>query len=86
MAYPTPGTEEDEIIQRLRSESIDRAEIFYLNAKQLGDPERGFEDNGFWSIQALTLMSIYMLAVSKRNAAYAYYGSNASNILRFSWC
>lgn len=84
MACPTPGTEEDEIIKRLRNECSDRAEIFYMNARHLGDPERGFEDNGFWSIQALTLMSIYMLAVSKRNAAYAYYGNTALNFLQFS--
>ncbi|CAG8955200.1 hypothetical protein HYFRA_00007216 [Hymenoscyphus fraxineus] len=74
MACPNTGTEEEKVIQRLRSESVDRAEIFYLNAKQLGGPLRGFEDGDFWSIQALTLMSIYMLSISKRNAAYAYHG------------
>ncbi|KAF4624894.1 hypothetical protein G7Y89_g13273 [Cudoniella acicularis] len=74
MAAPIPGSAEDKIIQKLRSQPVDQAEVFYSNAKQLGDPTRGFEDTGFWSIQALTLMSIYMLAVSKRNAAYAYYG------------
>ncbi|CAG8976809.1 hypothetical protein HYALB_00012515 [Hymenoscyphus albidus] len=75
MACPNTGTEEEKVIQRLRSESVDRAENFYLNAKQLGDPLRGFEDSDFWSIQALTLMSIYMLSISKRNAAYAYHGT-----------
>ncbi|KAF8863741.1 hypothetical protein BDZ45DRAFT_583241 [Acephala macrosclerotiorum] len=74
MAAPIPGTPEDVIIQKLRNERVDRAEIFYSDAKQLADPSSGFEDAGFWSIQALTLMSVYMLAVSKRNAAYAYYG------------
>jgi hypothetical protein len=68
MAAAPPGTPEDAIIQKLR------AEVFYLDAKQLSDPTSGFEDADFWSVQALTLMSVYMLAVSKRNAAYAYSG------------
>jgi hypothetical protein len=74
MAAPIPGTREDAIIQKLRGEHVDRAEVFYLDAKQLNDPSTGFEDAGFWSIQALTLMAVYNLAVSRRNAAYAYYG------------
>jgi hypothetical protein len=74
MAIPTPGTREDAIIQKLRAETVNRAEVFYSDAKNLSDPLAGFEDAGFWSIQALTLMSVYMLTVSKRNAAYALYG------------
>jgi hypothetical protein len=74
MASPVPGTREYAVIQKLRSEQMDRAEVFYSDAKNLGDPSAGFEDAGFWSIQALTLMSVYMLAISKRNAAYALYG------------
>ncbi|KAG4436349.1 hypothetical protein IFR05_008170 [Cadophora sp. M221] len=75
MASPAPGSQEDSIIKRLRADqSVDRAEMFYANARNLSDPSTGFEDSGFWSIQALTLMSVYMLVVSRRNAAYAYYG------------
>lgn len=79
MASPQPGTPEDAIIRRLRAEPFDRAELFYENAKELRDPSTGFEDSGFWSIQALTLMSLYMLAVSRRNAAYAYHGMLAGS-------
>ncbi len=78
MAAPTAGSAESIIIQKLRAEEVDRAEVFYADAKSLGDPASGFEDAGFWSIQALTLMSVYMLAVSKRNASYAYYGMLSS--------
>ncbi|PBP24323.1 hypothetical protein BUE80_DR004639, partial [Diplocarpon rosae] len=74
MASPRPGTPEDIIIRRLRADPVDRAEMFYQNAKSLCDPSTGFEDSGFWSIQALTLMTVYMLAASRRNAAYAYFG------------
>jgi hypothetical protein len=74
LATPFPGTREDTIIKRLRSEQFDRAEVFFRSAKFLGDPLSGFEDADFWSVQALSLMSIYMLSVSRRNAAYAYYG------------
>jgi hypothetical protein len=58
--------------------------VFYSNAKQLADPSRGFEDEDFWSIQALTLMTLYTLSISKRNAAYAYFGEESrSNLPRF---
>ena len=73
-ATPFPGTREDAVIKKLRGEQFDRAEIFFRSAKLLGDPVSGFEDADFWSVQALSLMAIYMLAVSRRNAAYAYYG------------
>lgn len=76
MAAPIPGTPEDGVIQKLRGEAADRAEVFYLDAKSLKDPTAGFADSGFWSIQALTLMAVYNLAVSKRNAAYAYFGEH----------
>lgn len=83
MAAPKAGTTEEKIIQKLRDEvsigkdgksyPVDRAEIFYLDAKHQSDPA-GCEDGDFWSIQALTLMSVYLLVVSKRNAAYAFAG------------
>ncbi|KAJ8132351.1 hypothetical protein O1611_g1267 [Lasiodiplodia mahajangana] len=74
MAAPFPGSDEAAVIDKLRSERTNRAESFFRSAKSLADPVSGFEDADFWSIQALLLMSIYMLAISKRNAAYAYYG------------
>ncbi|KAJ2997034.1 hypothetical protein NUW58_g780 [Xylaria curta] len=74
MAAPSPGSDEAAIIDRLRSERVNRAESFFRSARSLADPVCGFEDADFWSIQALLLMSLYMLAVSKRNASYAYYG------------
>jgi hypothetical protein len=74
MATPVPGTDEATIIDKLRDEKIDRAEVFYINAKHLSDPTSGFEDAGLKSIQALALMAVYTLATSRRNAAYAYYG------------
>jgi hypothetical protein len=76
MATPFPGTREEAVIKRLRSDQFNRAEAFFRSAKFLGDPVSGFEDADFWSVQALSLMSVYMLAVSKRNAAYAYYGNH----------
>lgn len=58
---------------RVRSQD-NSEEYFFRTAKLLGDPVTGFEDADFWSVQALSLMAVYMLAVSKRNAAYAYFG------------
>lgn len=74
LATPPAGSEEDEIIQKLQAGHVDRAELFFRSAKCLGDPTSGFEDADFWSVQALLLMSVYMLANTKRNAAYAYHG------------
>ncbi|KAI0526254.1 fungal-specific transcription factor domain-containing protein [Xylaria bambusicola] len=74
MAAPYPGSDEAAVIDKLRDESASRAELFFRSAKSLADPVSGFEDADFWSIQALLLMSLYMLAVSKRNASYAYFG------------
>ncbi|KAI1823564.1 hypothetical protein F4861DRAFT_509862 [Xylaria intraflava] len=74
MAAPLPGSDESAVIEKLRSERANQAELFFRSAKSLADPVSGFEDADFWSIQALLLMSLYMLAVSKRNASYAYYG------------
>jgi hypothetical protein len=75
LSQPMTGSEEDAIIKKLRgSKNVNRAEIFFRNAKCLADPVSGFEDADFWSIQALILMALYMLSVSKRNAAYAYNG------------
>jgi hypothetical protein len=75
LANPASDTEEAKIIDRMRSDKkTDWAEMFYRSAKLLGDPVSGFEDADLWSVQALVLMSVYTLAISKRNAAYAYYG------------
>ena len=73
-ATPETGTREYEIIHRLRTAHPYRGEEYYFAAKKLADPFTGFEDAGLWSIQALTLMSLYMLAQSRRNAAYVYTG------------
>ncbi|RYO83974.1 hypothetical protein DL764_009389 [Monosporascus ibericus] len=74
LARPVLGSAEEAVISKLRSERVSRAELFYRNARMLADPVSGFEDADFWSVQALLLTSLYMLAVSKRNAAYAYHG------------
>jgi hypothetical protein len=74
MATPLSGSSEALIIDKLRSEHLDRAEVFYLNAKSLNDPMTGLEDQDFWAIQALLLMAVYMLAKSKRNTAFALIG------------
>jgi len=77
MATPLSGSPEALVVDKLRSEHLDRAEVFYLNAKSLNDPMTGFEDQDFWSVQALLLMSFYMLAKSKRNTAFALLGMAA---------
>jgi hypothetical protein len=77
MATPLSGSSEAVIIDKLRSEHLDRAEVFYLNAKSLNDPMTGLEDQDFWSVQALLLMAVYMLAKSKRNTSFALIGMAA---------
>ncbi|KAF7546860.1 hypothetical protein G7046_g9182 [Stylonectria norvegica] len=76
MATPELDSPAEAIVSRLRSGPIDRAEMFFRSAKYLADalPGLGLEDADFWSVRALALMAFYKLAVSKRNAAYAYTG------------
>jgi hypothetical protein len=74
LATPLAGSPEEALVDKLHNEHADRAEVFYLNAKSLNDPLTGFEDADFWSVQALLLMTIYMLAKSKRNTAFALLG------------
>lgn len=76
LATPTAGSPESMLVDHLRSAY--KCDIFYLNAKQLNDPVVGFEDADFWSVQALLLMTLFMLCRSKRNAAYAYLGISIS--------
>lgn len=76
LATPTSGSPESMLVDDLRSGY--KCDIFYLNAKQLNDPVVGFEDADFWSVQALLLMTLFMLCRSKRNAAYAYLGISSS--------
>jgi Fungal specific transcription factor domain len=74
LATPPPGSEDAEVIARLRDHHKDLDEQFYLNAKSVNDPLTGFEDADFWSTQALLLMAVYMLTKSKRNTAFALLG------------
>jgi hypothetical protein len=74
LATPAPGSHDESVIKNLQTTTADRAEMFFMNAKCLCDPTSGFEDADFWSVQALLLMSLFKLARTKRNAAYAYHG------------
>lgn len=74
LAAPAPGSKHEAIIQKVLAAKMDRAELFFRSARSMCDPDSGFEDADFWSVQALSLMTVYMLAVSKRNRAYAYLG------------
>ncbi|KAK4106770.1 hypothetical protein N658DRAFT_415070 [Parathielavia hyrcaniae] len=74
LAAPVPGSHEEAVVQKQLSAQPDRGELFFRSARSMCDPGAGFEDADFWSIQALALMTIYMLIVSKRNTAYAYLG------------
>lgn len=63
-----------QILKRLDASPDDRAEMFYLNATYHNDPVHGFEDGDITSIQALLLITVFMLTVAKRNAAWAFFG------------
>ncbi|KAK0734711.1 fungal-specific transcription factor domain-containing protein [Lasiosphaeria miniovina] len=73
-ATPVPGSPEEAVIEKQLSAGPDRPELFFRSARYMSDREAGFEDADFWSIQTLSLMTVYMLSVSKRNRAYAYLG------------
>ncbi|KAK4639569.1 hypothetical protein QC761_709450 [Podospora bellae-mahoneyi] len=73
-AAPTPGSREEHVINKQLSARPDRAELYFRSARTMCDPGAGFEDADFWSVQALSLMTLYMLTIPKRNTAYAYLG------------
>lgn len=73
-ATPFPGTREATVVGELRNDDVDQAEVFYCTARNLNDPMVGLEDSDFWSVQALTLMAMYMLVRSRRDRAFAYLG------------
>ncbi|KAK4123943.1 hypothetical protein N657DRAFT_572891 [Parathielavia appendiculata] len=68
LAAPVPGSHEEAVIQKQLSAQPDRGELFFRSARSMCDPGAGFEDADFWSIQALSLMTIYMLIPCLRNA------------------
>lgn len=72
MARPSQGTVDADIVDRLRRQGPHLSASFSVTAKSLSDHIYGLEDGDLWSVQALALMSVYMLVDSKRNAAYAY--------------
>lgn len=74
LATPKQGSKEEEIIRSLRQSGFDVAENFFRNTRRLVDPLTIQENADFWSVQILCLMSIYMLSISRRNAAYSYLG------------
>lgn len=74
LATPKQGSKEEEIIRSLRQSGFDVAEDFFRNTRRLVDPLTIQENADFWSVQILCLMSIYMLSISRRNAAYSYLG------------
>ncbi len=84
MAAPVQGSEDEVIIKRLKFLHYDQAELFFRSAQFYGDPRTGFEDADFMSVQALLLMAVYMLAVSKRNAAYLYHGKSFRPLVKYS--
>ncbi|KAH8673903.1 hypothetical protein BX600DRAFT_509127 [Xylariales sp. PMI_506] len=91
LAQYEPSTEEARLIEKLRSNTqVNRAEAFFRNGTRFVDPVLGFEDANLWSLQALVLMVLYMLSVTRRNAAYIYlgkdiFGENVFRVRRGIW-
>lgn len=74
LATPEQGSKKEAIVKSLRQSGFDVAENFFRNTRRLVDPLAIQENADFWSVQILCLMSIYMLSISRRNAAYSYLG------------
>ncbi|ERT00799.1 hypothetical protein HMPREF1624_02032 [Sporothrix schenckii ATCC 58251] len=74
MAASNADTVDASALRQLVELPYDQAELFFRTAKVMDDPLNGVEDAELWSVQAQLLMAVYMLAVSKRNAAFTYHG------------
>lgn len=64
-----------QILERLDGGSVNSAEQFYVNATYLNTSTSAFVDGDITSIQALLLVTLFMLNMAKRNTAWAYIGS-----------
>lgn len=69
-----PTAVETRILDRLGTDKAQRAESFFMIAKQLNNSTSGFEEGGIEAVQSLLLMTTYMLTASKRNTAWVYLG------------
>ncbi|KAL2071056.1 hypothetical protein VTL71DRAFT_12291 [Oculimacula yallundae] len=63
-----------QILERLDGGSVNRAEQFFVNSSYLNYPVSGFEDGDIVSCQALLIVTMFMLNMAKRSAAWAYIG------------
>ena len=75
MSIQTDGT-----FNTLSPSHIDHAELLFRSAKFLGECVSGFENGDLWSVQALCLMGVYQMMVSRWNAAYVYIGEQSTHI------
>ena len=82
LATPKGGDAEERIVRRLRQLVFDVPENFFRNTTRIVDPLTIQENADFWSVQILCLMTIYMLSISRRNAAYSYLGKLFAVCLR----
>ncbi|OTB08588.1 hypothetical protein M426DRAFT_7328 [Hypoxylon sp. CI-4A] len=72
VSRPVQGTDQVAVIQKLLSEPVNRAELFFIAAKKHHNVMSGVGDR--WSIQIHILMTLYMLASARRNESYHYFG------------
>ena len=56
--------------------SEERAQSLFEAAKAMVHGWSGLDDADMWSVQALTLLAVYHLTLSKRNSAEAYHGTS----------
>ena len=68
------GMQPGDLANTLSPSHADHAELLFKSAKFLGEYVSGFEDGDLWSVQALCLMAVYQMMVSRWNAAYVCIG------------
>jgi hypothetical protein len=84
LAAPAPDSDEHKIINQLSLGDFDQAEAFYQSAQKIRDPY-GFSwrrETDIQGVQALALMVVYNLVVSRRNDAHMDLGEKHSPPLR----
>jgi hypothetical protein len=76
LATPRPNHGEDEIaaIKELKNKYGNEGQWLYDEAMHLDDPTKKIDGEMFHSTQQLTLMSLYMLLVTRRELAWKYLG------------
>lgn len=76
LATPQPASPEEAILEDVRRNFPNQAEVYYLVATRNRESLRDVDQLDLGNVQSLVLMAFYMLLRTRRSLAYAYIGES----------